>query len=125
MSRKGWREPGPEWSAIARGKFSHWRHSSGWQVIHCGHPTAVWPFELRAPADSPLAGRSVISFNGLGFETLHTAVNVVERIVAGELVVTTDRCVDGAVARVLVDAAGSISHHVARELLELEKRKGT
>lgn len=121
MSRKGCREPGPEWAAIARGKFSRWRHSSGWQVIHCGHPTAVWPFSLSAPDASPFAGLVVVSFNGLGFDTLGSAVDVVERIVAGELVVTTERCDGG--ARVLVDAAGSISHNVARELRELEKRQ--
>ena len=31
-----------------------WQHASGWQVHHCGHPTANWPYSGVRPDGSLL-----------------------------------------------------------------------
>jgi hypothetical protein len=94
------------WSVAARGrsgKGATWRHASGWQLEHCGHPTANWPYSLRDP-DHPRD--CVVSFNGMGFKTVAVAKRVIEGIVEGRLTVTDDSCVRG-VRRVLVTASGA------------------
>ena len=58
---------------------THWRHVSGWEVHHCGHPTANWPYYLTAPE----SGREITSFNALGFKTLAVAKIVVHGLLAG------------------------------------------
>jgi hypothetical protein len=68
-------------------------------VRHCGHPTANYPYYLVSP-EPRLAGCTVVSFNGMGFCRLGIAMEVVERIVAGEAEVTRRRCVPG-VARII------------------------
>lgn len=88
--RSGWRRGRPNV------KGSDWIHESGWEVRHCGHPTATWPFYLVDPSQPQWL---VVSFNGLGFKHLVVAQTVVERLVRGEATVTRDRC-DGACARV-------------------------
>lgn len=30
-----------------------WLHASGWLVLHCGHPTALWPYYALPPGVSP------------------------------------------------------------------------
>lgn len=60
-------------------KGSDWIHESGWQAVHCGHQTAIWPFYLVAPGGSP----PIVSWNGLGFQRLEYAQRAVELIVAG------------------------------------------
>lgn len=30
--------------------FSVYRSSGGWTAAHCGHPTAIWPYQLFDPA---------------------------------------------------------------------------
>ena len=40
------------WSRIdgRGGKLSAvWLHDTGWRLVHCGHPTALTPWDLRAP----------------------------------------------------------------------------
>lgn len=64
--------PGDKLSA----RWSYEPH--GWQVRHCGHPTANWPYCAVSPQ-----GRPVFSFNGLGFKDLKSAKLAVEGIVAG------------------------------------------
>lgn len=44
MSRLGWTREGPPGKCGAL-----WRHSSGWVLQHCGHPTALWPWALYNP----------------------------------------------------------------------------
>lgn len=43
----GWQRVDPRpWTT----KLSaHWRHSSGWELVHCGHPTANYPWALYDP----------------------------------------------------------------------------
>jgi hypothetical protein len=86
-------------------KGQTWEHTSGWKVVHCGHPTANWPYYLGAPADHELDGDTIVSFNGLGFRFLDVAQTVAELVHNGAAVVTRDRCVGG-VARVLLQANG-------------------
>lgn len=56
----------------------HWRHASGWEVRHCGHPTANWPYYAV-----DMEGRMVLASNGRGFRTLDEAQAEVERRVGG------------------------------------------
>lgn len=77
-------------------------HISGWSVMHCGHPTALWPYYLLQPDRS-----SVVSFNGRGFKSVAIAQDVVERIVDGGLYVTTEGCVQN-LARVNASAFGEM-----------------
>lgn len=56
-----------------------YKHVSGWQVLHCGHMTALWPFYLAAPD-----GRSLVAPHGRGFQKLIEAQVAVERTVNGE-----------------------------------------
>lgn len=53
------------WTRIRPG---YWRHVSGWEARHCGHPTANWPYYLLAPD-----GRMVVSEAGYGFKTIKLA----------------------------------------------------
>ena len=83
----------PGWSVVApgrRGKGATLRHDSGWQVQHCGHPTATHPYCLLSPD-----GALTFSHNGMGFSRSSVAVAGVEALAAGELVATTERCVAG------------------------------
>jgi hypothetical protein len=48
--------------------FARWVHRSGWEVHHCGHPTALFPYYVEAPD-----GRSFIAANGRGFMHLAAA----------------------------------------------------
>lgn len=45
--------PRPQDRGRARHKFATWRHRSGYLVKHCGHPTALYPWYILAPADAP------------------------------------------------------------------------
>lgn len=54
-------------------------HESGWKVIHCGHPTANWPYYT----ESPDGKESRIGLNGRGFRYLVEAKKAVEAIVSG------------------------------------------
>lgn len=46
MATLGWQRIDPRpWSKCN----ATWRHSSGWTLQHCGHPTANWPWQLLPP----------------------------------------------------------------------------
>lgn len=46
MAAAGWeRTDGTKGKLAAR-----WRHRSGWRLEHCGHPTALTPWQLFDPA---------------------------------------------------------------------------
>jgi len=69
---------------------AHWRHdASGWEVEHCGHPTANWPYFATDPA-YPLD--ATVTHNGRGFRTLKAAFAAIEAVLRGELVATNARC---------------------------------
>lgn len=84
--RPGWRRlsaPGDKCGA-------RWRHeASGWEVKHCGHPTANWPYHA---ADPEHPGRVVVTHNGKGFRKLVEAMQAVEDVLTGALVATNERC---------------------------------
>lgn len=52
---------------------AHWRHVSGWEVKHCGHPTANYPYH-----GVDLEGRMIVATNGRGFINLQQAKDAVE-----------------------------------------------
>lgn len=87
--RGGW----PGWTRLsAPGDKcgARWRHeASGWEVKHCGHPTANWPYHA---ADPEHPGRVVVSHNGKGFRKLLDAMAAVEDVLSGTLVATNERC---------------------------------
>lgn len=69
---------------------ARWRHdATGWMVVHCGHPTANWPYYL---VDPRCPGRATVTFNGLGFKTLNMAMQTAEDVLDGTAVATNDRC---------------------------------
>lgn len=86
--REGWTRlsaPGHKLSAC-------WRHdASGWEVRHCGHPTANWPYYAVDPAHQE---RATVTSSGHGFGSLLIACETVEAILRGELVATNERCGD-------------------------------
>jgi hypothetical protein len=81
---------------------THWRHVSGWELRHCGHPTAIWPYYLVDPARPDFL---TVSFNGRGFKSLAIAQDLIESIVAGRIEVTVTDCEPG-IARALVTTRG-------------------
>ncbi len=89
-------QPAPEpWvrlSAVGCKTRQHWRHESGWEIRHCGHPTAHWPYYLIDPAHPD---DMTMTHNGKGVRHLDTAKTAVVRIVAGELHTTEEQCVRG------------------------------
>ncbi len=78
MKRRGWKRlSDPKASKC----YQRWLHEpSGWQVVHCGHPTANWPWYATDPA---APGLTVVSENGHAFRLLPEAMDAVERVVAG------------------------------------------
>jgi hypothetical protein len=68
-----------EWTSFGKGKVGRFdRHSSGWEIHHCGHPTATWPWYAISPT-----GVHVCSESGHGWRTLAQAHEHVEQAVAG------------------------------------------
>jgi hypothetical protein len=73
----------PGWTKTKAGTHgkcgAEWRHSSGWTVAHCGHPTALWPFYLIPPGhDDGGPAPIVVAPNGRGFQHLAAAMRAVE-----------------------------------------------
>lgn len=50
---------------------------TGWWVIHCGHPTALWPYYVESPA-----GEMILAPSGRGFQFLKDAKATAERLAA-------------------------------------------
>lgn len=68
--RAGWTRLSPRGAMTCCG---HFRHTSGWEILHCGHPTANWPYYLVAPD-----GRKYVAPHGHGFRLLADAMQMVE-----------------------------------------------
>lgn len=84
-ARDGW----TRLSAPGRKCGAHWRHEeTGWELRHCGHPTANWPYYLVEPRSRLM----VVTHNGLGFKTLAVAMDAVASILAGHSTATTEGC---------------------------------
>lgn len=87
--REGW----TRLSAPGRKCDARWRHKrSGWEVRHCGHPTANWPYFAVDPKH-PEA--STMSHNGRGFRDLERAFDAVEDVISGAQIATGNACVAG------------------------------
>lgn len=57
-----------------------WEHESGWRIMHCGHPTAIWPYFALEPA-TVARGEflpAVVSDDGRGFIDLEHAMTIIE-----------------------------------------------
>ncbi len=92
MTRRRGFKARPGWTRLStpgRKIDAHWRHrESGWEIRHCGHPTANWPYYLVEPK----SGTMVVTHNGLGFRTLEMAMDAVASILAGASKPTTEGC---------------------------------
>lgn len=75
MKRAGWERLSPPGATCD----AHWRHVSGWEIQHCGHQTANWPYH----AVSPDGITPVVSHNGRGFPNLLAAMQAVELLLRG------------------------------------------
>lgn len=72
MKRSGWTSHG-------KGKVGRFdEHVSGWRVLHCGHPTALWPWYAESPD-----GKMVVSESGYAWRKLETAREHIEQALAG------------------------------------------
>lgn len=73
----------PGWTRVSAAKAgkcnTHWRHDSGWEVRHCGHPTALYPYT----ATHPDVDRTVVSNAGVGFVDLEQAFDEIGLLLAG------------------------------------------
>lgn len=85
-ARPGW----TRLSAPGNKCAAHWRHESGWEVRHCGHPTANYPYSATDPNDPE--ARVCVTHNGRGFKTLAVAFDAIEGVLAGRLIATNERC---------------------------------
>jgi hypothetical protein len=80
----------PHWIRFRGGVFGIWQHTSGWQVHHCGHPTANWPYYGLPPGVSPRGvGRDQMLLTGgfglgIAFPTLVQAQQAVEELLRNE-----------------------------------------
>lgn len=78
---------------IRETKFVGFVHeASGWTVIHCGHPTANWPWYAQDPAHP---GVAVMTHNGKGWRHIDRALQAVEDVLAGKARSTNERCAGG------------------------------
>jgi hypothetical protein len=74
MGRSGWTR------LSARGLptcFGRWLYEpNGCAVLHCGHPTAIWPYYIVRPGSTKI----LVAPNGHGFRTLKLAMDAAERL---------------------------------------------
>ena len=74
MKRLGWSKLTPDHS----GKFAEWKHESGWHLQHCGHPTALFPWQAFDPD-----GVILLAPYCKCFRRLLEAMEAVEAVIAG------------------------------------------
>ncbi len=95
MKRSGWtRLSDPKASKCSQ----RWRHSGGHLVVHCGHPTAIWPWYVVDPADP---GLCLVSKSGYAFRRLDGTMDAVEGLAAGRLVAQATPLSPGHVRRIV------------------------
>ena len=58
---------------------SRYRHESGWRVEHCGHPTALYSFELISPK-----GYAYLAPHGRNHTTIAKAFESVALVLSGK-----------------------------------------
>lgn len=73
------------WTSHGKGKIGRFdRHdATGWEIHHCGHPTANWPWYAIAPGD---AETGYVADHGRGWRTLDQAHEHVEDLIDGKRV---------------------------------------
>lgn len=75
----------PGWVRLRGGVGGRWRHeATGWEVRHCGHPTALWPYFGKHPDGRPVLiqhGYASVA-GGYAFRTLALAQTGVEAEIA-------------------------------------------
>lgn len=94
--RAGWKKLSPPGSSKTA---NHYRHVSGWELRHCGHPTANYPWYAVDPSHPETV---TVTHNGKGFRLLIEAQIAVEGVVAGRLRTTDENCVPP--TRIVVEA---------------------
>jgi hypothetical protein len=76
---RGWCRIDPRpWTKLA----AQWWHAAGWRLVHCGHPTALWPWRLYAPdgavhCTGALQGRPEL---GVAWGSLREAMDYVDEV---------------------------------------------
>lgn len=83
MARLGWRRTDPQ---PRRKTTARWEHPSGWHLVHCGHPTAIWPWALYAP-DGAMHCSGAVHGNpehGKAWASLRAATEHVRSVLAGD-----------------------------------------
>ncbi len=85
-STSGWVRQGPPGDKL----HASWVHlTSGWRIVHCGHPTALWPyFAEHADYDRCV----VVTHNGKGWRHISAARDIIDEVIAGTSRVTAERC---------------------------------
>lgn len=84
------RSPREGWERLGRpGKLDAvYRHTeTGWEIRHCGHPTAIRPYYAVHPDHPDIL---VVAFNCIAFTRLSVALDYVEAAIDGDLVVSDD-----------------------------------
>ena len=84
------------WTRLTTGFPPSYSHPNGYEVHHCGHQTANYPYYLVTPA-----GLMVVSHNGHGFVRAAWAQEVAEGLASGRFTATNDGCVRPSLLRVL------------------------
>lgn len=75
------------WTDVSIGRSKcgrRFRHSSGWRIEHCGHPTALWPWAVYDPQGRIHTSGDACDF-GHAFRLLDDAFAHVERHLSGDL----------------------------------------
>lgn len=67
------------------GCFRNYKHPSGWEIGHCGHPTALWPWAVIDPQGRIHTSGAKCDL-GYAFAHVEDAVAHVLRHLRGELV---------------------------------------
>lgn len=80
LARLGWTRVDPRpWSKCE----ARWSHVAGWRLEHCGHPTALWPWQLFAPTGELVLTGAALSGNprhGRAWPNLATATAYVREV---------------------------------------------
>lgn len=73
--------------AIIDGKSRRcYAHRDGWALAHCGHPTALWPYELWDPKGRRILTGAAVSGRtdwGTAWPTVASAVDYVAKMSGG------------------------------------------
>ena len=77
----------PGWNMVSYSPVIYQHAGSGWQVHHCGHGTAIFPYHALSPSTPGL----IVSQSGRGWQKLDWAMKDVEALLAGRAELVTNR----------------------------------